>query len=123
MIAGRLARYFGGRFLSALLSIFIGGFCLVALIDYIELVRRSSDAPNSSALISAAISLTRIPQLMEILMPFAVLVGAMMCYLNLSRRLELVIARAAGLSAWQFITPALFVAFVFGVFATTVYNP
>ena len=123
MIAGRLSRYFGGRFLSALLSIFIGGFCLVALIDYIELVRRSSDAPNSSALISAAISLTRIPQLMEILMPFAVLVGAMMCYLNLSRRLELVIARAAGVSAWQFITPALFVAFMFGVFATTAYNP
>lgn len=123
MIAGRLARYFGWRFLSALLAIFIGGFCLVALIDYIELVRRSGGDSNTSALINAAISLSRIPQLMEILMPFAVLVGAMMCYLNLSRRLELVIARAAGLSAWQFITPALFVAFVFGVFATTVYNP
>jgi lipopolysaccharide export system permease protein len=123
MIAGRLARYFGWRFLSALLAIFIGGFCLVALIDYIELVRRTGDDKNASALINLAISLTRIPQLMEILMPFAVLVGAMMCYLNLSRRLELVIARAAGLSAWQFITPALFVAFVFGALATTVYNP
>jgi lipopolysaccharide export system permease protein len=123
MIAGRLARYFGWRFLSALLAIFIGGFCLVALIDYIELVRRTGDDKNTSALINLAISLTRIPQLMEILMPFAVLVGAMMCYLNLSRRLELVIARAAGLSAWQFITPALFVALIFGGLATTVYNP
>jgi lipopolysaccharide export system permease protein len=123
MIAGQLARYFGWRFLSALLAIFLGGFCLVALIDYIELVRRSGNDANTSALINAAISLSRIPQLMEILMPFAVLVGAMMCYLNLSRRLELVIARAAGVSAWQFITPAIFVAFVFGVFATTLYNP
>lgn len=121
MIGGRLARYFGSRFLNALLAIFIGGFCLVALIDYIELVRRTQS--EASAVISLWISLARVPQIMEILMPFAVLVGAMMCYLNLSRRLELVIARASGVSAWQFITPALMVAFVFGVFATTVYNP
>src|ERR1700750_1262613 len=56
-------------------------------------------------------------------MPFCVLIGAMSCYLNLSRRLELVIARAAGMSAWQFVSPALIVAFLLGVFATTVYNP
>jgi lipopolysaccharide export system permease protein len=51
------------------------------------------------------------------------LIGAMSCYLNLSRRLELVVARAAGMSAWQFISPALVVAFLLGIFATTVYNP
>jgi lipopolysaccharide export system permease protein len=34
-----------------------------------------------------------------------------------------VIARAAGMSAWQFIAPALVVALALGVFATTVYNP
>jgi lipopolysaccharide export system permease protein len=52
-----------------------------------------------------------------------VLIGAMFCYLNLSRRLELVVARAAGMSAWQFISPALVVAFMVGIFATAVYNP
>lgn len=123
MIGGRLARYFGSRFLSALLAIFFGGFALVALIDYIELVRRSAGQSSASALATAAISLARVPQIMEVLMPFAVLVGAMICYLNLSRRLELVIARAAGVSAWQFIAPAIVVAFLFGIFATTVYNP
>ena len=45
-------------------------------------------------------------------MPFAVLVGAMFCYLNLSRRLELVVARAAGISAWQFIAPAIIIAWL-----------
>ena len=48
----------------------------------------------------------RVPFLTERIMPFAVLVGAMSCYLNLSRRLELVVARAAGMSAWQFVAPA-----------------
>lgn len=123
MVGGRLARYFGSRFLSALLLIFVGIFALVALVDYIELVRRSGTETTASAVVIAAISLARVPQIMEVLLPFAVLVGAMICYLNLSRRLELVIARAAGMSAWQFIAPALIVAFVFGAFATTVYNP
>lgn len=123
MVGGRLARYFGWRFLSALLLIFAGAFALVALVDYIELVRRTSGDSGASALVIAAISLARVPQIMEILLPFAVLVGAMISYVNLSRRLELVIVRAAGVSAWQFITPALVVAFVFGALATTVYNP
>jgi len=56
-------------------------------------------------------------------MPFSILVAAMSCYLSLSRRLELVVARAAGMSAWQFVTPALIVALLLGVFATLVYNP
>jgi lipopolysaccharide export system permease protein len=123
MVGGRLARYFGSRFLSALVLIFAGAFVLVALVDYIELVRRSGTGSTAPALVTAAISLARVPQIMEVLLPFAVLVGAMICYLNLSRRLELVIARAAGMSAWQFIAPALVVAFVFGSLATTVYNP
>ncbi len=68
-------------------------------------------------------SLFRVPQLLERLMPFCVLVAAMSCYLNLSRRLELVVARSAGVSAWQFLTPALVSALVMGVLATTIYNP
>jgi lipopolysaccharide export system permease protein len=43
--------------------------------------------------------------------------------LTLSRRLELVVARAAGISAWQFVAPAMIAAFIFGTVATTVYNP
>jgi lipopolysaccharide export system permease protein len=52
-----------------------------------------------------------------------VLVGAMACYLALSRRNELVVARSAGMSAWQFVAPALIVAFLLGIAATAIYNP
>jgi lipopolysaccharide export system permease protein len=122
-IAGTLSRYFGMRFLSAVLLVFASIFVLIALLDYIELMRRAADVPNVSAILVAKTSLYRVPQVAERLMPFCVLIGAMSCYLNLSRRLELVIARAAGMSAWQFIAPALTVAFVLGVVATTLYNP
>src|SRR5512139_1884433 len=123
MIAGTLARYFGLRFLNAVLVVFVGIFALVALIDYVEMMRRAGDIPNVSAALVAKTSLYRVPQVTERIMPFCVLIGAMSCYLNLSRRLELVVARAAGMSAWQFIAPALIVAFLFGVIATTIYNP
>lgn len=124
MFAGAtLTRYFGLRFLSAVLMVFVGIFALVSLLDYIELMRRAGDIPNVSAALVAKTSFYRVPHLLERILPFCVLIGAMSCYLNLSRRLELVIARAAGMSAWQFISPALIVAFLIGIFATTVYNP
>jgi lipopolysaccharide export system permease protein len=64
-----------------------------------------------------------VPQLLEKMMPFCILIGAMTCYLALSRRLELVVARAAGVSAWQFIAPALAAAILLGTLATVAYNP
>ena len=123
MIAGTLSRYFGLYFLRALVAVFFGVVFLVALIDYVELLRHSAGERNVSAWLVARTSLFRVPQLTERIMPFAVLIGAMSCYLSLSRRNELVIARSAGISAWQFISPALIVALVFGALATAVYNP
>jgi lipopolysaccharide export system permease protein len=123
MITRTLSRYFGMRFLTSVVGSFVGVVALAAMIDYVELMRRGADWPNATAWLLAKISLFRVPQLTERIMPFSVLVGAMSCYLALSRRLELVVARAAGVSAWQFVAPAMIAAFIFGVVATTIYNP
>jgi lipopolysaccharide export system permease protein len=118
-----LHRYFAARFVNAALAIFLGVFALVAMVDYVELVRRTADVPDISGWTVAKASLYRVPQITERLLPFCILLAAMISFLNLSRRLELVIARAAGMSAWQFISPALFMALLFGIAATAVYNP
>ena len=110
MIAGTLSRYFGLRFLTAVLAVFAGTLVLTAMIDFLEMMRRTGDIKDVSAFFIAKITFFRVPFITERVMPFAVLVGAMFCYLNLSRRLELVVARAAGVSAWQFITPAIIIA-------------
>jgi lipopolysaccharide export system permease protein len=123
MITGTLSRYFGMRFLTSVIGSFIGVVALAAMIDYVELMRRGADWPHATAWLLAKISMYRVPQLTERIMPFSVLVGAMSCYLTLSRRLELVVARASGVSAWQFVAPAMIAAFLFGTVATTVYNP
>src|SRR5271169_3578819 len=114
ILTGTLSRYIGMRFLSAVLLVFLGIFGLVALIDYIELMRRASDIPSVPALLVFKTSFYRVPQVTERILPFCVLIGAMSSYLTLSRRLELVVARAAGMSAWQFVAPALVVAFLLG---------
>ncbi len=85
--------------------------------------RRLTAWPQVSALMVAQTSFFRVPQVAERIMPFCVLVGAMSCYVNLSRRNELVIARAAGMSAWQFVAPAIAVALTLGAVATAIYNP
>src|SRR5207253_1592185 len=79
-----------------------GMLALVGLVDFVEMLRRSSRLNDVSALLVARIALYRVPFLAERVLPFAVNVAASFCYLNLSRRLELVVARSAGVSAWQF---------------------
>jgi lipopolysaccharide export system permease protein len=123
MVAGTLQRYFALRFAITVLAVFAGLFVLVAMVDFIEMMRRTMGVATASIFTIAQASLFRVPQVTERVMPFAALVGAMLCYLTLSRRHELVIARSAGMSAWQFIAPALAVALLVGVAATTVYNP
>jgi lipopolysaccharide export system permease protein len=118
-----LSRYFALRFLVTAILVFVGLLSLIALVDYIEMMRKTAGMPNVPAMVVAKTSLFRVPQIAESIMPFSILIAGMSCYLNLSRRLELVVARAAGMSAWQFISPALVVALVLGVLATLAYNP
>src|ERR1700744_6574770 len=106
MMTNTLGRYFAGRFVIAALGVFASIFVLLVLVDYIEMVRKTSGIASASAIMVAESSLFRVPQLLEKLMPFCMLIGAMTCYVALSRRLELVIARAAGVSAWWFLVQA-----------------
>jgi lipopolysaccharide export system permease protein len=123
MVTNTLGRYFAGRFVVSAIGVFASIFVLLVLVDYIEMVRKTSGLASAPPIMVAETSLFRVPQLLEKMMPFCVLIGAMTCYLALSRRLELVVARAAGVSAWQFIAPALAAAMILGVLATIAYNP
>ncbi len=122
-ISVTMSRYFGGRFFWHLIALFVGMTMLVALVDYIETLRRTAGIANLHSFVALQSSIFRVPQITERLLPFCALIATMSCYLTLSRRLELVIARAAGISAWQFVTPAIAVALLTGIVGTTLYNP
>ncbi len=59
---------------------------------------------------------------MEI-MPFAVLLGGILAFWRLTRSSELVVARAAGISAWQFLAAPVLCAIALGTFATAAVTP
>ncbi|MCP8940266.1 LPS export ABC transporter permease LptG [Alsobacter sp. SYSU M60028] len=124
MVIGKtLGLYLSGKFLRAVAGVFLTVFGLIYTLDFVELVRRTGDVADIPTVLLAQLALFRTPAIAEQILPFAVLFGAMAALLNLSRKLELVVARAAGVSAWQFLFPAIVVATVIGLLTVTVYNP
>jgi lipopolysaccharide export system permease protein len=123
VIVSTFSRYMTRKFASAVAGTFLGTFGLVLIVDFVEQLRRVEDSTRAPTQLVALLAIYRVPAFVEVVLPFAVLVGAMLCFLGLSRKLELVVARAAGLSAWQFLTPAIVVALLTGIFAATIYNP
>lgn len=123
LIGPTLGQYFAKRFLTTIGVVFGTVFVLVYTLDFVELMRRAGDAPNASAHLMAWLSLLRTPSVTEEVLPFAVLFGTMATLLQLSRRLELVIARSVGISAWGFLQPPVIVALLLGVISVTLYNP
>src|SRR5215213_7768253 len=123
LIGATLGRYFSARFAKTILMVFATVFALVYTLDFVELMRRAGEAEGASAPLIARLALFRTPAVAEQVLPFAVLFGSMAALLQLSRKLELVVARAAGISAWQFLQPGLLMAALIGVVSVTVYNP
>lgn len=123
IIGATLGRYFSKQFLKTIFLVFATVFALVYTLDLVELMRRAGDTESATAAMMAQLALFRTPAIAEQVMPFAILFGSMATLLQLSRKLELVIARSAGISAWQFLQPGLFVALMIGIVSVTVYNP
>ena len=123
MVGRTLTRYLAIRFGVTILAVFASIFALIYLVDFIEMLRRSSGIPSATAPLIAYLCLLRTPNVSEQVLPFAVLAGCMFAFVNLSRRLERVVARAAGVSVWQFLTPPILVVLAIGIFSVTIYNP
>ena len=123
MLGWTLTRYLAIRFALTILAVF-GAICaLIYLVDFVEMLRRASGNANASAGLIAYLCLLRTPAVSEQVLPFAVLAGCMFAFVNLSRRLELVVARAAGVSVWQFLTPPALVVLAIGLISILAYNP
>lgn len=118
-----LRRYLATRYTFAILATFLLCSLLVFMIDFLEMLRQSGKYGSAPFHQLLTLTLLRLPAYTELLLAFAVQVGAIATLLMLSRKSEIAVMRAAGMSAWQFLAPGLVVAFLLGVFAITVYNP
>jgi lipopolysaccharide export system permease protein len=120
---GVLTRYLAYRFTSALILILLGVVSTMVLIDFIEQMRRFSDRAAFTPAMAVHLALLRAPDLFERILPFLLLFAAMVSLLNLSRRLELVVARATGVSVWGFLAAPIAIALMIGVVSSLAINP
>lgn len=123
MLIGRtLGRHIAFQLAKAILVIFIVFIALVTVVDFTQ-QSRWIGAAGLTLPIALLTSALRGPSLAETVLPFAVLFGAMITFVQLNRRLELTVTRAAGVSAWQVLTPTMLVTFLIGILTVLVYNP
>ena len=123
MIGLTLGRYLSSRFFRMIFAVFATIFSLVFVIDFVELLRRTGNLSGVSTSSVALLSLLRTPAVSEQVLPFCVLFGSMAVFLNLTRKLELLVARASGVSVWQFLGPPVLIAIVIGLVSVMVLNP
>ena len=123
MIGRTLGFYLAGHFLRNVLFTFALFFALITAVDLIDQTRRAARVESGSFPEFLAISASRAAVLAENIWPFAALFGSMATLVVLNRRLELVVARAAGVSAWRFLLPAVASAAILGLASAALYNP
>jgi len=121
-LSSTLSVYVGRHFLGAFLGLLTLFMLLVFIFDAIELLRRAASKPNIDFATVVEMALLKLPYMSQKIFPFAVLFGCMACFWRLTRSLELVVTRSAGVSAWQFLLPPVMLAIALGVIQITVIN-
>ncbi len=118
-----LFRYFLRVYLSNFLKVVIGLSVVTILIDMVELARRTISLIDVTFIDMAGLAALRAPSFLQNIIPFVVLFAAMITLLNLNKRQELVITRASGMSAWQFISPLCVGSLMIGLVTVGLFNP
>ncbi|MDE2514463.1 MAG: LPS export ABC transporter permease LptG [Rhodospirillales bacterium] len=118
-----LGWYIARQFSAWVLAMLVSLSGLVALFDFIELLRRSASKPAATFGVVTEIAALRLPYIAMQVLPFAVLVGGVLAFWRLTRSSELIVARAAGVSAWEFLTAPVLCAALLGVAATALGSP
>ena len=98
-----LSAYVARAFSVSVLAMLSALSLLVSLFDFIELLRRAATRPEATFGLVASIASLRLPFVVLQILPFAVLLGGIIAFWRLARSSELVVARAAGVSAWSFL--------------------
>lgn len=103
-----LSRYIGKKFTLITCATILALTGLISLFDFIDLLRRAAAHPETSLAIVLKIAALHIPYYVIYILPFGILLGGIICFSRLARSSELVVTRAAGISAWQALaSPAL----------------
>lgn len=104
--------------------IFILGLTTIAfLIDFTELTNRTGGLPDYTIGKALMVTGLRVPFIIQVAVPFVMLFATITTLINLNKKYELVVARASGVSAWEFLRPTWAAALVIGIVCAGGLNP
>lgn len=117
-----LYKYIARKNVICLLSTLVVISLMMLIFDFLELVKISY---NTNLAISMVLKLAILKNYCHIekTFPFVFILTTILTYANLTKTNELIVARSYGMSVWQFIFPAVVVAFVFGLVNVFILNP
>ena len=119
-----LSFYFSKKYLFWLALTFASLLAFVLLIDAVELYRRFSNvSSNQSSVKILLLLIIGLPEKIDLLLPFVVLFGSILCFQNWAKTNELMIARGFGQNIWQALLPVFMTVIVIGSIQNLILNP
>lgn len=115
--------YIGRQYLMTFATVLFLFLFVILLADTLELMRRVAAKPDVRLSDVLEMALFNLPYLGQRTFPFAAMFASMLVFWRLTRHHELIVVRALGISAWQFLAPAFIIAFVLGIVQVTVVDP
>jgi lipopolysaccharide export system permease protein len=113
-LSGTLSRYIARVYVVWFLAVALALLGIAYLAETMELLRRTAENPEVGLVQVMVMALVKAPATTLEALPFIVLVASMGAFWQLNRFNEVVVARASGVSAWQFLRPALVTILVIG---------
>lgn len=123
MVGVTLMRYVAMRTLAGIAAVFTVCLVVIFIADFVEVLRLSGKAGGVALVKLAVLTVLHLLSYAELALPFTILCGTIGAFLLLSKSSEIVIAKAAGISIWQFLVPAAAVALCLGLCANYLFSP
>jgi lipopolysaccharide export system permease protein len=102
----------------------LGIICaIIMMFDMIEILRKTSGKYDVTIWFLLKYVIAKLPETVDKVVPFVVMVSTMITFWRLSKSNEFVIIRAAGVSIWGVLTPVLLAVFALGIFWIGALNP
>ena len=122
MIFSTLSLYISRKFIFWFISTLLVLSALLSIFDVVELLRRASNKDIDISII-IQMAAAKSPYLIQEAFPFIILFATMIAFGKMAKSSELIIARAAGVSAWQIILPVIIITLIIGIFQIAAFSP
>lgn len=122
-VPSRLSRYIFVQTLGGVAIAAAMALSAIVLVDVVEQVRVVGTRAELSLSTAAQLTALRAPYLFEQTLPFVILAGILFSMVRLTRRNEITIMRASGISPWRLAFPAMTLAVLIGMASTAALSP